>query len=494
MSTWGRLTLLSAVPALVAGCNSTFVDLTPDGWDAEHDGDGFEPDADVLAEDGSGTVFLPPPPCGNGVVDPGEECDDGNRMNGDECSWDCLTGTGDPPGPADPAARPYVVEGTPLLLQVVDDPPDESSSQVPLALASSDAVRATTWFRNLPGAPSSPSISTRFLEDDGSPARPDVVLSLASGWTTVGVASAATESEVLLVFRTGPDGLLRARLSADTGLVDPPSLLVASGQAWYPALAAAPGGYLLSWYDGSDTRVCEHNGAGPSRVFLRRLAADGSADPLAPPAVLEDPAGAWTPPDLAAGDDATVGLLWWRASTEVGGGCTLRVGVADSDMATIADGGAIAEGLSGRIADSMGAFRVVWLAGSATDGPQVALATIGRNAVLLDAPVVNDLPLDYFLGQAELAVGDSGLVVVIPGSDDVSGQQLLFLRTDLFGRAVAPPALVDPTCTGSLDCSPGPFGIVWTGDAFLVIYFATLDADGPSPTTEMRMVRLVPAS
>ena len=27
--------------------------------------------------------------CGNGVVDPGEECDDGNKNNGDGCSADC---------------------------------------------------------------------------------------------------------------------------------------------------------------------------------------------------------------------------------------------------------------------------------------------------------------------------------------------------------------------------------------------------------------------
>jgi cysteine-rich repeat protein/YVTN family beta-propeller protein len=28
-------------------------------------------------------------PCGNGVIDPGEECDDGNLINGDGCDWNC---------------------------------------------------------------------------------------------------------------------------------------------------------------------------------------------------------------------------------------------------------------------------------------------------------------------------------------------------------------------------------------------------------------------
>jgi hypothetical protein len=39
-----------------------------------------------------------------------------------------------------------------------------------------------------------------------------------------------------------------------------------------------------------------------------------------------------------------------------------------------------------------------------------------------------------------------------------------------------------------------PFGVFRTADAFLVLYFATLDPMGPSPTTELRMVRLIPAS
>jgi len=54
--------------------------------------------------------FVPPPPCGNGFVDQGEDCDDGNLIDGDGCSSLCKlesdggtrdtgvddTGTGDP--------------------------------------------------------------------------------------------------------------------------------------------------------------------------------------------------------------------------------------------------------------------------------------------------------------------------------------------------------------------------------------------------------------
>src|ERR1051325_2793318 len=40
--------------------------------------------------------------CGNGIVDPGEACDDGNIMDGDGCSHDCLSLEGCGNGVPDP--------------------------------------------------------------------------------------------------------------------------------------------------------------------------------------------------------------------------------------------------------------------------------------------------------------------------------------------------------------------------------------------------------
>ena len=51
---------------------------------------------------------------------------------------------------------------------------------------------------------------------------------------------------------------------------------------------------------------------------------------------------------------------------------------------------------------------------------------------------------------------------------------------------------MDSACTADLNCEPGPFGVAWAGDAFVVVYFVTINPGGPAPTTEMRMVRLVP--
>jgi cysteine-rich repeat protein len=54
---------------------------------------------------------LPPASCGNGTVEPGEECDDGNRMNGDGCDWACRLGDGEfDAGAPDPDAGRLTVD------------------------------------------------------------------------------------------------------------------------------------------------------------------------------------------------------------------------------------------------------------------------------------------------------------------------------------------------------------------------------------------------
>ena len=78
---------------LAASCGGNAVGA--DSGDTAHEdggGDGGGEVGDV--EDGE--PLLPPvedePVCGNGVLDPGEECDDRNRVNGDGCDWLCRLG------------------------------------------------------------------------------------------------------------------------------------------------------------------------------------------------------------------------------------------------------------------------------------------------------------------------------------------------------------------------------------------------------------------
>jgi cysteine-rich repeat protein len=461
---------------MFGACTNTFIDLTPDSGDGGHE-----------------VFILPPPLCGDHVVDPGEECDDGNRKDGDGCTWNCRLGAGDPVPDPDPQAVPYVVEGDPQLLQLVDHPPESGAPGPGFPIASGGSLLFGSWHRRqLPdGTPA--FLSARFLMADGSLAREDVTINLGLGRPLSWIANAARNNDMLLAWRPGTNGIWRAALSVEAGLAAPPALLESSGTADLPAVAGLADGYMFAWYDGTDTARCVHDGSGPSRIYLRRLTSDGTNDGTPEPVAIEHEEAAWTAPALAAGDDDTTGMLWWRASTEGAPTCTLRFGVADARLTTIADGGVVGPGLSGRIAAAEGAYQVAWRTTSSAGTQQLGFASFDGGALLLAPPVLHDMPFGSFAGDVELAAGDHGLLAVVLGYDLTSGLRLFFLRTDLLGRAVGVPTEVDPSCTGPA-CTFGPFNVVWGGDAFLVIYFVTLDLGEPTETTEMRMVRLVPAT
>jgi cysteine-rich repeat protein len=63
-----------------------------DPWIADADADGGDDQGDGLPEDEADVDMMQedvPPICGNSIVDPGEECDDGNTVDGDGCDGDC---------------------------------------------------------------------------------------------------------------------------------------------------------------------------------------------------------------------------------------------------------------------------------------------------------------------------------------------------------------------------------------------------------------------
>ncbi|MBI5489101.1 MAG: hypothetical protein HY905_17330 [Deltaproteobacteria bacterium] len=473
-----RAFLLSALFTLVA-CEHTYIELNPDAPDDA------EMDAAPL-----------PSVCGDGVTDPGEECDDGNRLDNDVCRWDCTIGVGPGPGPADPLARSYRAEGPSIELPAPSRLPGGlgmGGEQVRMPFSTGGGFHMGTWpSPPLPdGTPA--ALSVRFLALDGSIARDDVVIGLASGWTMPSWAQAARGTELLALFQARDHGIFGTRVTADLGMISAPAFAETSPTAGFPAVAGTADGYVMAWYDGTSVYPCSHVDADPSRVFIRRLAPDGTPLGGAEPMVLEEPDAARTAPALATGDDLSVGLVWWRASPTAGVACTLRVGVADGELSMVADGGAIGPGRGGRVVFEDGAYRVAWL-NSDEERRQIGFGAFGSDAGLLGPPVLHDLPVEILVGEVELSAGDHELVAVIGSYTAAAGQHLLFMVTDLLGRLVAPPASVDPTCeSATANCWPGPFNVVRSGEGFLIMYFATTDPAGPAPVTEMRMMRLVPA-
>src|SRR5947209_5246490 len=72
------------VTAALAACSVHGVSFTPD------DAQGCTVESDC---GNPACVGVPAcqPRCGNGIVDPGEQCDDGNDVNGDTCDSNCTT-------------------------------------------------------------------------------------------------------------------------------------------------------------------------------------------------------------------------------------------------------------------------------------------------------------------------------------------------------------------------------------------------------------------
>ncbi|MBN1774148.1 MAG: DUF4215 domain-containing protein [Deltaproteobacteria bacterium] len=97
----GRLVLLPGFVVAVA-CTLAACGRSAGGPDADADGESDDAALDLPEPDHG---ELPPATCGDGIVAPGEECDDGNRMNDDGCDWSCRLGDGETPtGPPDPDA------------------------------------------------------------------------------------------------------------------------------------------------------------------------------------------------------------------------------------------------------------------------------------------------------------------------------------------------------------------------------------------------------
>jgi len=157
---WAAVLLSSLIGPV--GCDCASAGLAgPDAGEASADATDIGPEA--ADEDGATDVaddaaldtpveVVPPADirCGNGVVDAGEECDDGNRLNGDGCDWLCRLGDGDDPPdlPPDPDAGHAEGDQPPTPVELGVESPELARAGSPgnrLPLVSDGSVYATVW-------------------------------------------------------------------------------------------------------------------------------------------------------------------------------------------------------------------------------------------------------------------------------------------------------------------------------------------------------------
>jgi cysteine-rich repeat protein len=455
------------------GAESTGED---DGSTVPPDGDGGREDAtpdgprdwgDVEWIDGSIPELPYVADCGNGILDDGEECDDGNRLNGDGCDWLCRIGDGEPPPPPDPGISDYLPSGEPTTLP---DSRFPGSSRVPLVWTGEEY--ATAMCEDLtPGDGGDDAWQVRFRRFDSTGR------SLDADWLYPGPHQYSDVELVWngngfgLFYNDAGWGIVFLRLDFDGKPMGEPRLIEADDRVL--SLAADWDGtqFGLGWTsrgDGSARGACSIGAPNPVRLAL--VGVDGTTDGFPGPVVVDTAAGYDI--DVAAGDGG-FGLMF---NALVPGGEVWRCGErflrVSSDLATTTP--------SGLLTDYGWGWQVVWdgeayvaayldmTFGHTTTGGDLCVSRLSAAGEWEAAPVCTSASR-WGMGdvmEVRLAAGDGGLVLVF----SVSPRNPIYaVRADLHGTPAAEPHAVFDCPAGDGTCA-GHFATVWASDGFGVIY------------------------
>ena len=438
----------------------------PDGaGDAEGDSH-----ADADADDARDA---PPPPwdvppladvagCGNGVLEPGEECDDRNRLNGDGCDWLCRLGDGDPPPEPDPDVDPYAPSGDPIPIPDIT-PGTTSYDRMPLVWTGSEF--ATMLYERTP----EDTVQVRFRRFDRAARSLDADWVFDAHRWREGLDLVWTGDGFGLFYAERDAGIYYQRLDRVGKPMGAAVLIEPDPIAITPAADVAPGGYVVAWYVDRPGGFCGGWSFPLGSTRLRLVGLDGSTS--GPPVEVDSASGG--PPDVATGDDG-FGLAVSINSSPEHPACATRFAWVGSDLRTVVHSGILADGIW---ADSK------WLDGRWVQGwwhnDSYAASTVEACAAwftpggaLEGPPVCNDLGAisdGSSVCGPRVAAGDGGLALVGTAHGT---QWLFFLRTDLAGRTVSGPTDVFEPYEEYGRTSYGAFNTVWAVDGFAVLFIA----------------------
>ena len=436
---------------------------------------GDTPILDAAGWEASEYVTLPPPggECGDGVLDPGEECDDRNRLNGDGCDWLCRVGDGDPPPEPDPDATDYVPSGDAAALPGAV--PDGVRGVEGMPFVWTGAEYATAWFQ--PDDPVEPLAGTiRFWRFDATGRRIDTEWRMPTVNREGGFDVVWTGTGFGLFFVDGETGLWYLRLSAVGKPEGSPVLIEGDPRVRAPTADLGPDGTIVvAWIrvdEGYfDTWVlCSPYYLHSLRV--RRVDLDGGR--IGPVYVVDDTAQG--PPDIAAGGDG-FGLVFTVPQDEtVASGCALRFEKLDASLEHPVYSGVLGQEHWGDVKWVAAASQ--WVTAWTTPWPtadaagEMRVARFAPDGSLVGPPVRNTLAGTEGRAHSKgvrIAAGDAGLSLVVC----FCGDRLHYLRTDGRGVAIAPLRDV----RGPFVCPAGlcyglfhSYNAVWAGDGFAVLY------------------------
>lgn len=470
-----RRFLLLIAAGLQAGC-SACTESSLSG-DAFNDTAGHDPAVDVLIDDDvltdsiHDTAFDPGeelpslpyvPQCGNGVLDPGEECDDRNRLNGDGCDWLCRIGDGEPPPEPDPDVPDYILDGDPIPLE-------ETASwgvdveRLPLVWTGSEFVTA---LYKLVGTEY--SMDVRRFDRSGYAIDTDWTYPVRTHFA--GLDLVWTGSDFGLFFSDFDSGIFYLRLDATGKPLGAPVLVVPDTAAIAPAADLADEGFALTWVregaPGIGWSWCSWDGYYDS-VWVRLVGHDGSTEGLPGPVLIEDRANG--PSDIAAGED---GFGITISSDDTGaGGCANRFVGMNLDLSTVVYSGYLGLGSFGDVHWIEGHYYTAWRHwfpdGGEPVGTAMCVARFSAGGDLTFPPVcTNTSPL--WIGVTRFAAGDRGLGIVTTGGSSEDDYNLWFMRTDMAGSSISSPQDIHPRSEPHLHI--GPFAIVWADSCFGVLY------------------------
>lgn len=101
------------------------------------------------------------PVCGDGKIDSGEECDDGNSVDGDGCETNCTTTLGDP---GQLIVAPYCTSGNESRATVTWTPgPDQGSGDTIIQVASDNSFSVGYWERTVATSVTTVEVPIDFL-------------------------------------------------------------------------------------------------------------------------------------------------------------------------------------------------------------------------------------------------------------------------------------------------------------------------------------------